>query len=72
MSLAQYALGAIGVFVSWFMMPHVGRRRLYVVGQALVSINPLYLPVIGPLLTARPSAVLPAHDYRLLWHRTRQ
>ncbi|KAI5358645.1 putative major facilitator, sugar transporter, major facilitator superfamily [Septoria linicola] len=36
LSLAQYSLGAIGVFVSWFMMPHVGRRRLYVVGQALL------------------------------------
>lgn len=33
LSLAQYALGAIGVFVSWFLMPHVGRRQLYIIGQ---------------------------------------
>lgn len=37
MSLVQYALGAVGVFVSWFLMPHFGRRTLYVWGQAAVS-----------------------------------
>jgi SP family general alpha glucoside:H+ symporter-like MFS transporter len=42
LSLCQYALGAIGVFISWFLMPHVGRRRLYLVGQALVS---PYIPI---------------------------
>lgn len=36
MSIAQYALGVIGVIVSWFLMPHVGRRKLYVTGQAIL------------------------------------
>lgn len=36
MSIAQYALGVIGVIVSWFLMPHVGRRKLYVTGQAIM------------------------------------
>ncbi|PIA90607.1 General alpha-glucoside permease [Cercospora beticola] len=36
LSLCQYALGAIGVFVAWFLMPHFGRRSLYVIGQALL------------------------------------
>lgn len=37
MSLVQYALGAVGVFCSWFLMPHFGRRTLYVWGQLAVS-----------------------------------
>lgn len=37
MSLGQYALGLIGVVVSWFLMPHFGRRTLYVWGQGSVS-----------------------------------
>ena len=36
MSLGQYALGAVGVIVSWFLLPHFGRRTLYVWGQAAV------------------------------------
>jgi SP family general alpha glucoside:H+ symporter-like MFS transporter len=32
MSLGQYALGAVGVFVAWFLMAKVGRRTLYIWG----------------------------------------
>lgn len=32
MSLGIYAIGAVGVFVSWWLMPRVGRRTLYVYG----------------------------------------
>lgn len=32
MSLTQYALGAVGVLVSWFAMTKFGRRTLYVYG----------------------------------------
>jgi len=36
LSLAQYALGVVGVVVSWFLMPHNGRRRLYITGQSML------------------------------------
>ncbi|KAF2014718.1 sugar transporter [Aaosphaeria arxii CBS 175.79] len=32
MSLGQYALGAVGVFTAWFLIPHFGRRTLYISG----------------------------------------
>jgi SP family general alpha glucoside:H+ symporter-like MFS transporter len=48
MSLCQYALGAIGVFISWFLMPHVGRRTLYVYGQSIVSPNHPQLLIFPP------------------------
>ena len=47
LSLCQYALGAIGVFVSWFLMPHLGRRRLYVVGQTLLFGTLLIIGLCG-------------------------
>lgn len=36
LSLGQYSLGAVGVFAAWFMMPKVGRRTLYIWGQAVL------------------------------------
>lgn len=35
MSLAQYALGAIGTICSWFLMLRFGRRSLYLYGQCI-------------------------------------
>ncbi|KAL2814239.1 general substrate transporter [Aspergillus cavernicola] len=32
MSLIQYAIGAIGTILSWFLMVHTGRRTLYLYG----------------------------------------
>ncbi|KAF9730464.1 hypothetical protein PMIN06_001315 [Paraphaeosphaeria minitans] len=51
MSLGIYAIGAVGVFVSWWLMPRVGRRTLYVWGLvAMLSI----LLIIGFLGIAPP------------------
>jgi len=36
LSWCQYALGAIGTILSWFLMPRFGRRTLYVWGQGIV------------------------------------
>ena len=47
MSLVQYALGAIGVFCSWFMMPRIGRRTLYLYGQAILCCVSLTIGFIG-------------------------
>lgn len=40
LSWCQYALGAIGTILSWFLMPRFGRRTLYVWGQGVVSDSP--------------------------------
>ncbi|ORY26959.1 putative trehalose transport-related protein [Naematelia encephala] len=34
LSIGQYAIGACGTVSSWFLMQHVGRRRLYLIGLA--------------------------------------
>lgn len=36
-SMIQYALGAIGTFLSWFAMMHIGRRTLYTGGLAILT-----------------------------------
>ncbi|KAF2474622.1 MFS alpha-glucoside transporter-like protein [Lindgomyces ingoldianus] len=36
MSLGQYALGAVGTFLAWYLMQICGRRTLYVWGQAIL------------------------------------
>lgn len=36
MSLGQYALGAVGTVVSWFLMGKCGRRTLYLGGQIIM------------------------------------
>ena len=44
--IGQSAMGAIGTITSWFLMPHVGRRTLYLYGQyAMLAI----LIIIGCL-----------------------
>lgn len=47
MSLGQYAIGAVGIFGSWFLMPHVGRRALYLYGQALMCTLLLIIGFLG-------------------------
>ncbi|KAF2644275.1 maltose permease MAL61 [Massarina eburnea CBS 473.64] len=47
MSLGQYALGAVGVIVAWFMMPRIGRRTLYIYGQAGLCLISLIIGFLG-------------------------
>ncbi|KAF2003442.1 MFS alpha-glucoside transporter-like protein [Amniculicola lignicola CBS 123094] len=47
MSLVQYALGAIGVFVAWFLMGRCGRRSMYVWGQVILCILLLIIGFCG-------------------------
>jgi SP family general alpha glucoside:H+ symporter-like MFS transporter len=46
MTIGQYALGAVGTIVSWWLMSYVGRRTLYVYGLAILA---ALLFVIGGL-----------------------
>ena len=52
MSLIQYGLGIVGVFIAWFMLPYFGRRTLYIWG--LVGLD-VCLLTIGGLGTAVPT-----------------
>lgn len=47
MSLGQYAIGAVGVFVSWYLMSRCGRRTLYVWGQAIMCALLLIIGFLG-------------------------
>lgn len=47
MSLGQYALGAVGVFLSWWLMPRVGRRTLYVWGLVAMFAILLIIGFLG-------------------------
>jgi SP family general alpha glucoside:H+ symporter-like MFS transporter len=46
MSLGQYGIGGIGVLVAWSLIPRVGRRTLYIYGDAAMVI---LLVIIGGL-----------------------
>lgn len=52
MSLAQYALGAIGTIGSWVLLSHVGRRNLYIGGLAIMS---CLLFIIGESHSSEPA-----------------
>ena len=45
-NLGQYAMGIVGTVSSWFLMPHVGRRKLYIFGLAILLV---ILVVVGGL-----------------------
>jgi SP family general alpha glucoside:H+ symporter-like MFS transporter len=45
--LGQFALGLVGVFISWALMAHFGRRTLYLSGQALTFIFVLLIGIIA-------------------------
>jgi SP family general alpha glucoside:H+ symporter-like MFS transporter len=47
MSMAQFALGAIGTISSWFLMRLYGRRTLYLAGEILMSIILLIIGFLG-------------------------
>ncbi|KAK9310916.1 general substrate transporter [Lipomyces starkeyi] len=49
MSIVQYAMGIVGVFVAWFLLPHFGRRTIYMWGLACLT---SCLVVIGGLGSA--------------------
>jgi len=47
MSMAQYALGAIGTVGSWFLMSRAGRRTLYIHGLALLTLLLLLIGLVS-------------------------
>ena len=49
--IGQSAMGAVGTIGSWFLMPHIGRRTLYLWGQVIML---LILVIIGCLSIPTP------------------
>lgn len=47
MSMAQFALGAVGTIFSWFLMTWFGRRTLYLSGQAAMCALLLVIGCLG-------------------------
>ncbi|KAK0864027.1 hypothetical protein LTS02_006269 [Friedmanniomyces endolithicus] len=54
LSLGQYALGAVGTILSWFLMTKFGRRSLYLWGQIIMG---FILVIVGCLGLATPTHV---------------
>lgn len=47
MSMGMYALGAVGTIMSWFLMNRVGRRPMYLWGQAAMFTTMLITGILG-------------------------
>lgn len=56
LSMAQYALGAIGTIGSWFMMGYVGRRTIYLYGSMTLCALLLIIGLVGIAPTSNHSA----------------
>ena len=52
-NLGQYAMGAVGTIASWFLMPHFGRRTLYLWGLGFLFCMLMIIGGMGVLGTAR-------------------
>lgn len=46
-SIGQYALGILGVLCSWFIMPRIGRRKLFMCGIALMAVVLFIIGCLG-------------------------
>lgn len=58
MSMAQYALGMVGTFGSWFLMMKVGRRNIYLYGSCAL---------LGLLLIIGLTAIAPESNIASRW-----
>lgn len=47
LGVAQSAMGFCGTVLSWFLMPHVGRRTLYLWGQIVMFIGLVIIGCLG-------------------------
>ena len=47
LSLAQFALGLLGVLASWFLLSYLGRRTIYLSGQGLTFLSVLLIGILA-------------------------
>lgn len=53
LGVAQYGMAFLGTVASWFLMPHYGRRQLYLWGQSIMFVGLLAIGLLGiPKLSA--------------------
>lgn len=58
MTIIQYVLGIVGAFIAWFLLPHVGRRTLYIWGLVTIAICHIITGGIGVGYAANQSSAL--------------
>lgn len=51
LSIAGYALGIVGVFTAWFLLPHMGRRTIYLVGLICLAVCLIIVGILGTVRT---------------------
>jgi SP family general alpha glucoside:H+ symporter-like MFS transporter len=56
LTMAQYGLGAVGVFIAWALLPWVGRRTLFIAGQVVMMVLLLIIGFIGVGPKDQPSS----------------
>ncbi|THX83077.1 putative sugar transporter [Aureobasidium pullulans] len=56
LTMAQYGLGAVGVFIAWALLPWVGRRKLFIIGQVMMMVLLLIIGFIGIAPKNQPSS----------------
>jgi MFS transporter, SP family, general alpha glucoside:H+ symporter len=56
LSMAQYALGAIGTMGSWFLMSYVGRRNIYFYGASSLCVLLFIIGMVGIAPSSNHSA----------------
>ncbi|KAH6621957.1 maltose permease MAL61 [Boeremia exigua] len=59
LSLAQFALGLLGVLASWFLLSCLGRRTIYLSGQALTFLCVLAIGILACIPHQTPSTNAP-------------
>ncbi|KIW92401.1 uncharacterized protein Z519_07385 [Cladophialophora bantiana CBS 173.52] len=47
MAIGQYALGIVGVFSAWFLLPRIGRRTIYLLGLLCMTTLLVTIGVLG-------------------------
>ncbi|KAK9234165.1 general substrate transporter [Lipomyces kononenkoae] len=58
LSIATYALSLVGVILSWLLMPHVGRRTLFLCGLSAIAVMFFIVGGLGIPQAASPSTGL--------------
>lgn len=56
LSIGMYGLGILGGILAWFLLPRVGRRRLYIVGLIIMQLMLIAGGTVGATLTGKAGA----------------
>lgn len=70
MSVGFLALGFTGTCLSWFLLIHIGRRRIYITGLAVLATLQLIIGILdcAPNYENRPSVIWAQSVLMLIWN----